>query len=79
MTVAGDRYEDGRPELDAERVLEALRWTWGDVCEIRVEQDTGLWLARRLDGLGIIEEDGPDELLAAIREDWLLRPGKAAQ
>ncbi len=76
--MTGDRDDDGRPELDAERALEALRWAWGDAYAIRVE-GTGLWLARRLDGLGIIEEDGPDELLAAIRDDWLLRPGKAAQ
>ena len=69
-----DQYEADRPELDAGPALEALRWCWGEVYEIWAEQDTGLWLARRKDGQGIIEGAGPDQLRAEILEDWLLRP-----
>ncbi len=64
------RYEDNdRPELDAERALTALRWCWSEVYQIWIDQDTGLWLARRLDGLGIIEGNGPDGLRIEILED----------
>jgi hypothetical protein len=63
-----------RPELDAGRALEALRWCWGEVYEIWVEQDTAQWLARRLDGLGVIEGSSPDGLRVEVLEDWLLRP-----
>lgn len=69
-----DQHEDDGRELTAERALEALRWCWGEVYMIWVEQDTGLWLARRLDGLGVIEGSGPDELRNEIMEDFLLRP-----
>ena len=70
-----DRHDDNdRPELDAGRALEALRWCWGEVYEIWIEQDTGLWLARRLDGMGVIEGGGSDELRTEILEDWPMRP-----
>jgi hypothetical protein len=69
-----EHEDDDRPELDAERALEALRWMWGEFYEIWIEQGIGRWLARRLDGGGVIEGSGPDELRVEILEDWLLHP-----
>ena len=55
--------------------LEALRWSWGDYYEITYDEVMGVWLARRLDGQGILEEAAtPDELLRLLLEDWQLRP-----
>jgi hypothetical protein len=47
---------------------------WGEFDEIWIEQGTGLWLARRLDGGSVIEGTCPDELRVEILEDWLLHP-----
>jgi len=46
------QHEAETPELDAESALEALRWCWETAYEVFVEEGTGLWCARRLDGLG---------------------------
>jgi hypothetical protein len=67
-------YDDETPELDVEHALEALRWCWDTVYEVFIEEATGLWCARRLDGLGTIEGNGPDGLRTEILDDWALRP-----
>lgn len=68
------QHEAETPELDAEGALEALRWCWEDAYEVFIEEATGLWCARRLDGLGTIEGNGPDGLRIEILDDWALRP-----
>ena len=72
--MSDDQHEGDRPELDTERALEALRWMWSEVYEIWVDQHIGTWCARRRDGGGVIEGDGPDGLRVEVLEDWLLRP-----
>lgn len=54
--------------------LDALRWHWGEAYEIGVDDERGWW-ARRGDGLGgDITASGPDELRAAIWENYALKP-----
>ena len=53
-------------------VLEALRWNWGEAYEIGVT--AGLWTAKRRDGRGTLQEDGPDPLREAILKDYLALP-----
>lgn len=58
----------------AERMLEALRYAWGEAYRIW-HADDGRWMAERLDGLGgEVEAPGPEELGQAIFEDYLTRP-----
>jgi hypothetical protein len=68
------QHEDEAPEFGAGRALEALRWFWEAAYEVFIEETTGLWCARRLDGLGTIEGSGPDGLRMEILDDWTLRP-----
>lgn len=67
-------YVDEIPEFDTEHALDALRWCWESAYEVFIEETTGLWCARRLDGLGAIEGNGPDELRREMLSDWVLRP-----
>lgn len=58
----------------AERMLGALRYAWGEAYRIW-HADDGRWMAVRLDGLGeAIEALGPEELGQAIFEDYSLKP-----
>lgn len=68
------RNDAEAPELDTEPALEALRWCWETAYEVFIEEATGLWCARRLDGLGTIEGTGPDGLRREMLDDWALRP-----
>ena len=68
------QHEAETLELVAERALEALRWCWEAAYEVFIDETTGLWCARRLDGLGTIEGSGPDRLRIEIFDDWTLRP-----
>jgi hypothetical protein len=71
--AAGARHEDSSPPGLGALALEALRWNWDDAYRIGWDDDRG-WHARRRDGLGgDILGTGPDELGAAIREDYSVR------
>lgn len=67
---AADR--DGWAAEQFRLVLEHLRWNWGEAYEIGLTG--GLWYARRLDGRGKLEEDGPDSLRKAIMADYQAAP-----
>jgi hypothetical protein len=55
--------------------LEALRYDWGDAYEFGVEDESGVWWARRLDGKGgLIEAANPDDLRKLIHDDYALMP-----
>ncbi|HLX48422.1 MAG TPA: hypothetical protein VKS82_08820 [Streptosporangiaceae bacterium] len=62
------------PALPGEcAALEALRWHWGEVYEIGV--DDGQWWYRRRDGKGGTETAAtPDELRAMIITDYTIMP-----
>lgn len=54
--------------------LDTLRWHWEDAYEIGHDPERGWW-ARRGDGLGgDVIASGPDELGAAIWENYTLKP-----
>lgn len=58
----------------AERMLGALRYAWGEAYRIWHAED-GRWMAKRLDGLGgEIGAESPEELAQAIFEDYSLKP-----
>lgn len=58
----------------AQRMLEALRYAWGEAYRIW-HADDGRWMAERLDGLGgEIGAGSPEELAQAIFEDYSLKP-----
>lgn len=66
MTVAARGFE-----LNA---LGALEWVWGEAYAFTVPGED-LWRARRLDGIGgAIEAASPEELRAAILDDYITRP-----
>jgi hypothetical protein len=67
------QYDADAHELDTERALEALRWCWETAYDVFIEDATGLWCARRLDGLGTIEGNDPDGLRREMLDDWALR------
>jgi hypothetical protein len=54
--------------------LAALQWNWGEAYLIGHDDEHGWWASRR-DQIGaLITESGPDELAAAIRADYTLKP-----
>lgn len=56
----------------AERMLGALRYAWGEAYEISY---TGTWTAKRLDNLGgAITASEPEGLAQAIFADYTLKP-----
>jgi predicted DNA-binding transcriptional regulator YafY len=58
----------------AERMLDALRYAWGEAYKIW-HADDGRWMAQRMDGLGgDIEAGSPEELGQAVFEDYLVKP-----
>jgi len=71
---AGLEDRPRRPfDVDRERALDALEFTWGRCYVIQVHGST--WAAKRRDGLGgEIEASLPDDLNRLLREDWSLKP-----
>ena len=55
--------------VDADRAIDALRVTWGEIYDIGFAD--GAWHAARLDGTGpLLTAQVPDELAAALRADY---------
>jgi hypothetical protein len=54
--------------------LAALQWNWGEAYLIGFGGEHGWWASRRDQIGGLITESGPDELAAAIRADYTLKP-----
>jgi hypothetical protein len=58
-----------------ERALDELRYDWGDAYEIGLDDDSGVWWARRRDAKGgRIEAPAPDGLRKLIVEDYTFMP-----
>lgn len=57
-----------------EQAVKALRWDWGDAYRIGWDAVRGYWAQRRDNLGGDITAGSPDELLEAIRADYLLKP-----
>jgi hypothetical protein len=57
-----------------EQELAALQWNWGEAYLIGYDEDHGWWASRRDQIGGLLAESGPDELAAAIRADYTLKP-----
>ena len=57
-----------------EQELAVLQWNWGEAYLIGHDDEHGWWASRRDEIGGLITETGPDELVAAIRADYTLKP-----
>ena len=54
----------------ARRALEALRLDWGEFYAIGRDGDADWWAARKGTAWAIVTAHGPDELRAAMAEDY---------
>jgi hypothetical protein len=57
-----------------EQELAVLQLNWGEAYLIGHDDEHGWWASRRDEIGGLITETGPDELVAAIRADYTLKP-----
>lgn len=54
--------------------LAALQWDWDEAYLIGFDNEHGWWASRRDQIGGLLSEDGPDELRAAIIADYTFKP-----
>jgi hypothetical protein len=73
MDGAAPQAAEGSERRD-EQELAALQWNWGEAYLIGFDDEHGWWASRRDQIGGLITESGPDELTAAIRADYTLKP-----
>ena len=73
MDEAGPQAAGGGVRTADDHALDALRYGWGDACEIGHDDGRGYW-ARRRDGLGAdMRADDLDRLWEEIRADYAFR------
>jgi hypothetical protein len=61
-------------ETADEQELAALQWNWGEAYLIGYDDEHGWWASRRDQIGGLMTGDSPDDLAAAIRADYPLKP-----
>lgn len=75
MERAAETEAAGGQGAPVSQALDALRFDWGDAYEIGLDEDSGVWWARRRDGKGgRIEAPDPDGLRKLILDDYTFLP-----